>query len=186
MAHFCTIITPDYIGYVKAQFQSLIKFNQEVQLYVLICTLDKQELEKDIYTNLPKGIHLHIVVDVCKTDTGNEIFNRFFHKYKDEFRWSMKPVYLCYLFEMVMADKIIYIDWNIIFFHDYDFLFNDLDNKDILLTPQWMAMSPFELHDSEEITNFLTKPYHLIDENLINKYRLDHWLENRLISHQNG
>ena len=39
---------------------------------------------------------------------------------------------------------------------------------------------------SEEITNFLTKPYHLIDENLINKYRLDHWLENRLISHQNG
>ena len=39
---------------------------------------------------------------------------------------------------------------------------------------------------SEEITIFLTKPYHLIDENLINKYRLDHWLENRLISHQNG
>ena len=39
---------------------------------------------------------------------------------------------------------------------------------------------------SEEITIFLTKPYHPIDENLINKYRLDYWLENRIISHQNG
>ena len=79
MNTFCTIITPDYISYVKAQFQSLIRFNKDVQLYVLVCALDKSELEKEVYKKLPSGIHLHTIENVCSVGTGNEIFYKYFH-----------------------------------------------------------------------------------------------------------
>jgi len=39
--------------------------------------------------------------------------------YKDKLRWSLKPVFLKYLIENSIADKIIYVDNDIAFFNYY-------------------------------------------------------------------
>lgn len=152
--HFCTIITPDYIDYVKVQYEFIKEFNKDVEIHVLVSTTDIAEIQTPQYKNLPDSIKCFTLKDVCKEGVGKEIFDKYYYTYIDGFRWSMKPVFLNYLFKKNISDKIIYTDWDIIFFNDYNFLFDDLDNYDVLLTPQWWAMSPFETNNEEDVRYF--------------------------------
>jgi lipopolysaccharide biosynthesis glycosyltransferase len=61
----------------------------------------------------------------------------------DKFRWSMKSVFIKHLLEIENYNKVIYVDNDIHFFNDYNFLFDELDNNDILLTPHWSSSNPY-------------------------------------------
>lgn len=56
-------------------------------------------------------------------------------------RWSCKPLYLLYLLELGY-DRVIYVDNDICFFSPADFLFEELENVSVMLTPHFYAASP--------------------------------------------
>ncbi len=78
--------------------------------------------------------------------------------YHDAFRWSMKPVFMKYLLDSNHVKKLIYIDSDIHFFNDYNFLFDYLDSCNILLTPHWQSSDP--LKDESNFKCLLTSGFY--------------------------
>lgn len=64
------------------------------------------------------------------------------NKYKgNQLRWSCKSLYIIYLLESGY-EKVIYVDNDIFFFSSGDFLFDELEEAAILLTPHFYPISP--------------------------------------------
>jgi len=59
----------------------------------------------------------------------------------DFFRWAAKPLFLLHLLRKGY-DSVIFLDCDIFFFNDYDFLFRELESAGILLTPHWRTPHP--------------------------------------------
>lgn len=77
------------------------------------------------------------------SDLNSELAQKIIKKYKaqsDCLRWSLKSCYLLFLLET--AHKVIYVDNDIYFFDDFSFLFKDLDNYAILLSPHHYPRDP--------------------------------------------
>lgn len=135
---FCTIITDDYLHYAKALRDSLVTFDSSISLNVLICTAKTNwKITTDI-----KNIQLHFLEDVCEKGLGKAIYNKYYKVNKDHFRWSMKPVFINYLLLQKGIDKVLCVDSDILFFGDYQFLFDALNTHKILLTPHWRSHQP--------------------------------------------
>lgn len=153
---FCSIITPDYIHYVLALRDSLLQFDSEVQLYILT-TQDDLSLNNDTH-NYP-GLFFLNISQVCRQGAGRVIFEKYFHKDKDAFRWSMKPVLLSYLLHEMKFEKVIYVDCDIHFYNDYHFLVDLLNEHNVLLSPHFRSSDPdidpvnFEKNFKEGIYN---------------------------------
>ena len=65
-------------------------------------------------------------------------------KYKnsaDKLRWCMKPVFMQFLLNKNVG-KIIYLDNDLFFYNDYNFLFNLLNEHSVLLTPHYYKNNP--------------------------------------------
>lgn len=62
----------------------------------------------------------------------------------DKLRWSLKPVFMKHLLigSSVTLEKIIYVDNDIFFYNDYEFLFDLLDQHNFLLTPHYYRNDP--------------------------------------------
>lgn len=60
----------------------------------------------------------------------------------DAFRWSLKPVLLEKLIEDLGITEALYCDNDIFFSSNFDFLFSDLKQHDILLFPHWRINHP--------------------------------------------
>ena len=161
--HFCTIIYDlEYIEHIKVQHEFMSKITTDFEISVLVSTNDPADLNTPRFQSLPNGVTCYTLRDVCKTDVGKAIYDKYYVDFPNEFRWSMKPVFLDFLFEIEVAEKIIFNDWDIIFFNDFTFLFDDLDHHDILLTPVWKSMSPFEVDSIAEQSSF----YYLFTQGL--------------------
>jgi hypothetical protein len=107
----------------------------------------------------PWGGHVHILlldrknpIDITNAknssiyeleNLSNSIVPALKNKYKansDEFRWSLKPVFLEFLLDNY--ESVIYVDNDIFFFDDYCFLFDELKQFDILLSPHNYPADP--------------------------------------------
>lgn len=135
-----TIVTNDYIHYALALRESLIRFNDKIEFYILVTEKDtglKEETEK-IYP----GTVILFGEDLCRDGMGKKIYDKYFDKFRHEFRWSMKPVLLKYLTEELHFNKALYLDWDLFFFNTYDFLFEKLDTSNVILTPHWRSANP--------------------------------------------
>lgn len=139
---FCTIITPDYIPYALVLRKSLLQFGDDVKLYILVCDANENQC-KAIQENYP-GIFTLYTNEVCSAGIGKAIYDKYFNSDIDAFRWSMKPAFLNYLLREKNVDKVIYADWDIHFYNDYHFLFDELDIHDVLLTPHWRSSDPYK------------------------------------------
>ncbi len=133
MNHFCTISTYSHLYKVKALAESLHSPGHEFLLHVLVVD-DSGEF------NFPN----------CKSwklsdFTGNERVNTFISKYqnqKDKLRWCLKPVFLQHLLEQQGIEKVIYLDNDLFFYSDYQFLFELLSKHSFLLTPHHYNNNP--------------------------------------------
>lgn len=136
---FCTIITPGYIPYALALRESLLSFQNDVQLYVMLSEREPslREMVEAEYENTS----VLYAEDLCKEGVGKAIWDKYAQAHTDLFRWSMKPVLINHLLAH-KADKVIYVDCDIHFYADYRFLFDELDNNNVLLTPHWRASDP--------------------------------------------
>jgi lipopolysaccharide biosynthesis glycosyltransferase len=151
---FCTIITPDYFPFVKSLYKSIIQHGNVKKLCVLVCTS-----KNDVYAKLPattedSGIQLFYLDDFSNNKSAGSIYQKYYHNDIDAYRWSMKPVFLNVLLQAGQYDKVIYVDTDIFFFNDYSFLFNMLDNNEMLLTPHWRNMHPSEEVNRNDLEDF--------------------------------
>jgi len=139
---FCTIITANYYPKAVALYRSIKAFNPDIELQILIVD-DKPIAE----TFRAAGIRTIPVKRLADYSLVNDLYEKYAHVEMDYFRWSMKSIFMCYLLETGF-DKVLYIDCDMFFFNDYNFLFSELDNSTILLTPNWINSDPLIDKDS--------------------------------------
>ncbi len=148
MNSFCTIVTYDHLCYAKTLYYSIRKLNNDIKLHILVCGRgDEKIISTD---NFADNININFTDQLCNEGIGKSIFEKYFNTNTDKFRWSIKPVYINYLLDANKAEKIIYVDADICFFGNFNFLFHQLEQNDILLTPHWRAMNPFDTRDAED------------------------------------
>lgn len=140
---FCTIITANYYPKALTLYTSLQQFDPAVQLQILVS--DNQPVPSS-FKRLA-GISLIPVNNLSGYPLVNDLYTKYAHTDPDFFRWSLKPVFINYLLEQSF-EKVLYIDCDMFFFNDYRFLFAELDNSSILLTPHWRNSDPLVDKDS--------------------------------------
>lgn len=133
---FCTIITFDYLHYALALNDSLLQYNHEIKLNILVVDSTQSKVP------VPGNISFFMPNEVCFDEVGDRILNKYSEQKKDVLRWALKPVFIKYLLNNGF-DKVIYCDCDIFFYNDYKFLFNELDQYDVLLSPHWRCSTPF-------------------------------------------
>lgn len=148
MRTFCTIITSNYFPFAETLYKSIIKFHPQEILHVLICdeTIDKINLEK--YPN----IKFNRIKDLLNIDKADILVNKYSEGQMDALRWSLKSVYINFLLKKDF-DKVIYVDCDIHFYNDYTFIFDELSNNDLLLTPGRTTVNPY-VHEEEFLSGY--------------------------------
>jgi hypothetical protein len=131
MNNFCTTATVNYLPYVLTLNDS-IKNNGYSKLYVLIVDSDNLPDPQD-------GIIYLTITEVQNLD----LIHGYLEKGEiDEFRWSLKPYLMNHLIQKYDISELIYVDNDIMFYGDYQFLFDELKNFNVLLTPHWRSPYP--------------------------------------------
>ena len=132
---FCTIITRDYLPYAKTILSSLQRFDSQVRLHVLIVG--------ENVTLKHSGLFVHTLNEVTNNVAiGDRIVLKYNNENsKDQLRWSLKPVFINFLFSQGY-EKVIFTDPDTYYFSDFGFLFDELNCQGILLSPHWRGKSP--------------------------------------------
>lgn len=140
--NFCTIITANYSHYALTLYITLKKHNDRVILHILIAdeTADFYVINA-IKKDFPH-IYFYSTKDLCKDGIAKAIYDKYAFEQMDEFRWSMKSVFMKYLIIEQGCEKIVWADCDLGFFGDYQFIFDELDHYSILLTPHWRTSNP--------------------------------------------
>ena len=147
MNTFSTIITADYFPKAVVLYKSLKSFDKNVLLNILIA--DTKEINPQINS---EGIKLSSIKQLVNHSLVKELYEKYAHINLDYFRWSLKSVFTNYLLQSGY-DKIIYVDCDMFFVNNYNFLFDHLDNDDILLIPNWNNTNPLD-NQSAFLSNF--------------------------------
>jgi hypothetical protein len=140
--HFCTISTKSHLGKTYALCHSIIEINNLSKINVLIT--DEKKVNVSVPDNLVSFINLFDADDLENDDWYKKTF-RIYSSHPDKMRWTLKPVFLRWLLKQQSSvSKIIYTDNDIYFIDNYNFLFEMLEENNILLTPHWRADNPFK------------------------------------------
>lgn len=141
MNTFCTIITADYLFYALATNNALLQFRKDFKFHILIADKPSNIGSAEQY---PSNIKINYVPEVCSRGIGKSIHQKYLQKENnmDHFRWSMKSVFMSYLMEEKDYKKVIFIDPDVFFFNDFQFLFDELNENNIILTPHWRSIQP--------------------------------------------
>lgn len=135
--HFATISTQSHLYKTFALIDSVLMIEKKVQFHVLIIDCDSfLEIEN------PNPEHIFFYVShQIKHEKSTFIFQKYKNQ-KDKIRWSFKPVFLDFLLQQESIRKVIYVDNDIAFFGEFQFLFQLLEEYDFLLTPHYYSYNP--------------------------------------------
>ena len=128
MNTICTISTQSHLFKTYALAESIKKYG--VELKVLL--IDTDAVQKDF----PDNIQFHFLNNI-HSDRIEKTKQRY---KKDKLRWALKPAYLLYL--LSSHNRIIYVDNDVFFYKKFEFLFHELKDSDVLLTPHFYPNSP--------------------------------------------
>ncbi len=145
MNAICTIVTSDYLHYALTLNESLLNF-QTLPIYILI--VDDKIDESPIKEQFP-NIHFLSLEDISKSDIANKIISKYKGVYEDALRWSLKSVLASYLLDKY--EKVLVLDCDLCFYNDYNFLFEELEMNNVLLTPHWRNSDPYSPHNSFDL-----------------------------------
>jgi hypothetical protein len=134
MYHFCTITTYSHLYKVKALADSLSRRGNSVMLHTLCIDHAKPEADTEL-------VKYYGLTDVSASACGKQIIEKYAND-KDKTRWSLKPVFLTYLLNLIDTDRVIYLDNDLCFFDDYAFLFDELQQHSFILTPHHYKYNP--------------------------------------------
>lgn len=135
MQTFCTIITASHLPFARVLHTSLQRSVPGTSLQVLVVDKNNFTPEKDFV--------IHSIDSVLTSPVAKGIYKKYAHTNPDHFRWALKPVFISYLLQNGY-DKVIFADPDTYFVNDFSFLLDELDSNDILLTPHWANLNPFE------------------------------------------
>lgn len=136
----CTIVTEDYLPLAFALNESLQNTSRSApRLYVLVCKADESSQRN---VSVRGNMTLLPVAELCSNGIGRTIKDRYFDTSMDAFRWSMKPVLINYLIRKYSYGKVLFLDCDTFFFHDYSFLLDLLDHHSVLLCPHFRSSDP--------------------------------------------
>ena len=136
MKGICTIITKSHVHYAVALHKSFKRFDEKIKMHVLI--VDTIEL-KEIPSH--DGIEFHSINSVVESEIGRRIHDKYYTKNMDHFRWSSKPVFMMHLLNHGI-DNLLYLDSDLFFFSNPQFLFEELANNSMLLSPHFRTSDP--------------------------------------------
>lgn len=125
----CTISTQSHLYKVKALFDSVKKYSN-CNLAVLIID-DNNDIEYDAQTYFLRNF---------TSDISKKLISKYKNK-KDKLRWALKSAFINLLLNND-AEKVIYIDNDIYFYNDFDFLWQELEDNNVLLTPHYYPFKP--------------------------------------------
>lgn len=147
MRTFCTIITNSHIPYAMTLHTSLVRFNKEEKLVVLVVdNAGKFPVEER------PGVNFLSITDIYNIPKADLIYNNYAQQNPDALRWGLKPVLLTYLLKGGFS-KVIYADCDLFFFNNYEFLFHDLDKYATLLSPGRTTRNP-QVHEEEFLSGY--------------------------------
>ena len=136
--NFCTIVTSSFVHYAQTLFESLKTNGDNFDFFVLVVD------DGDLSCKVSDSIKLLKLKDLEAYDKSN--FN-IIEKYKTDIhqnlRYGLKPVLINYLLEEIGYDKAICIDSDLFFYKPFDFLFDELNDNVVILTPHWRSSDPF-------------------------------------------
>jgi hypothetical protein len=135
MKTFCTIITAGHLPFARVLHASLQKNVPGTSLQVLV-------IDKNDFLSSP-NFTIHSIDKVVTSPVAKAIYKKYAHTNTDHFRWALKPVFISYLLQNGF-DKVIFTDADMYFVSNFNFLFDELEINNILLTPHWANLNPFE------------------------------------------
>lgn len=141
---FCTIISKDYLPYARTLFQSILKYDNNVDCVALV--VDRFE-----FSSL-EGFYVLKINELCERELVERINAKYSNK-SDALRWSLKSVLMIHLLKTLKFDQVFYVDCDIMFFSDFSFLYDELGINSFLLSPQWNSLSP-NLDENGFLINF--------------------------------
>ncbi|MDB4061251.1 hypothetical protein N9515_04820 [Vicingaceae bacterium] len=130
MAIFCTISTYSHLFKSYALADSIQQFGGELKVLLV----DSDEVMN--VENTPANIEFHHLgqINFERIEQTKGAYK------KDKLRWALKPAYLLYL--LPNYQELIYVDNDVFFYTDFNFLFEELRSSDVLLTPHFYPSSP--------------------------------------------
>lgn len=139
MQTVCTIITADYLPMAKVLLASLEQQLPGTTLQVLVVDND----------TIPSSgnLQVHPVAALAESNYFKGIFQKYGQTSPDYYRWALKPVFIGYLLEKGF-NKVLFADPDLYFVGDFRFLFDELDEQHVLLTPHWANLDPIQNEDS--------------------------------------
>lgn len=143
---FCTIITDNYFAWALTLYDSLYEFDHEASLYVAIidsATTDHSHQIKN------KNIRIVNLDNLQNSQLGPEITKKYSSQ-PNVLRWALKPILMSFCLQY--SEKIIFLDADLYFFNSYTFLFDELEQNNILLTPHWRPLTPNNNRQEYEAT----------------------------------
>ncbi|MBK6551051.1 MAG: hypothetical protein IPL64_09265 [Flavobacteriales bacterium] len=130
---FCTIITRSHVGWALALATSLRQWDTDLPFVILITDVDAWV--PDALKGM-QGIEVVHMKDVAPVSVGAQLAAKYAQE-SDVLRWTMKPVLMSYLHQRY--EKVMYGDCDLHFFADPVFLWEQLDEADMLLSPHWRS-----------------------------------------------
>ena len=144
----CTIVTGDWVPRGLALYDSLRARGPKTSFIMLIA---EDHYEATRITRRFPDIEVLLPRDVCREGAGKRIYQRYFHRQRDNFRWSMKPVLIDFLLTQRGYGRAIYLDPDMYCCNDFDFLFEKLSAQAVVLSPHWRAIEPPRRDASNEL-----------------------------------
>jgi len=143
----CTIITNDYGHYALAQHDTFLKYGNNESFFVFV---SKGKLPEPIYDYFKLRSNVFIIYEeeFRALAIAKLLKDKYEENYHDAYRWSMKPVLISYLLQKGY-DRVLYVDSDLFFYNSFEFLFDELSNNGVLLSPHWRSSSP-----TKDLTNF--------------------------------
>lgn len=170
-----TICSNNYLAQALTLKESLQSSNPEINFYIGLVDEPLSEIQKEKLNILP----VKEIVDIESFDHMAGIYNI------TELSTAVKPHFLKHFFNKLGADKVVYLDPDIVVFHKFDKLFNLLDQYSVVVTPHYCS-PPNDNKDPSELAILSTGVYNLgfvafskTEESLI----FINWWKRKLLNH---
>jgi Nucleotide-diphospho-sugar transferase len=126
-----TIVTKSHISWALALNESLLRFQKNLEFCVLVTDVD--EIDFSFQKDFPNTKFLFL--KDLQSSLGKEIIYKY-SETPDYMRWSLKPVLINHLIDKGY-EKVMFCDCDIYFYSSFDFLWQELENSSVLITPHW-------------------------------------------------
>lgn len=126
--NICTNFYANYLYHCLPQYYSLEKTSKNFTWWVLC-------MDTDIY-KIIKKLKLKYAQPINLSDVENKnLLKVKKNRNKGEYSWTLKSAFINYLFQEKKLKSVLYLDGDIFFFNDVKYVFEEVKNKSIAISP---------------------------------------------------